>query len=98
MNRGTSATSNRLVKTSIIEKLDIEQIFEGGEGVSHGDCWGFFSHSSKAWVNMSIWPLYYHTTCPRAPGVLTLELSLLISTRHETERRMQRFPTFRVSC
>lgn len=41
------AISNRLVRTSVIGKLTLEQRLEGGEGVSHIDCWAPFIHSSK---------------------------------------------------
>lgn len=75
-------TSNGLVRTSIGEKLTSEQRFEGGEGVKLVGCWALFIHSSKAWMDMSMWPLDSQTTCPRAPEVSSVELSLLIATSH----------------
>lgn len=74
--------SNRLVRTSVSEKLTSEQRIEGEEGVKHGGYWEVFIPSSKAWMDMSIWPLDSQTPCFRAPEVSSLAPSLLIDTSH----------------
>lgn len=55
-NGGTQvAVSNRLIRTSITEKLTCEQRFEGGQGVSHVDCW-VVDKSFGPWTTRALAP------------------------------------------
>lgn len=53
--RGTQAAiSNRSARTRIIEKLTFEQRLEGGEAVSHVDCW--VDKSFRPWTMRPLTP------------------------------------------